>query len=71
MRYKSLKFLFLVNVRAVNLSVPEEVDADLTKEVLQKYNVQAAGSLVSSNITQKGSWALSTACLSRHNEGHP
>ena len=31
---------------AVNLSVPEEVDAELTRELLQKYDLQAAGSLV-------------------------
>ena len=30
----------------VNLSVPEEVDAELTRELLQKYDLQAAGSLV-------------------------
>lgn len=30
----------------MNLSVPEEVDAELTKELLQKYDIQAAGSLV-------------------------
>ena len=40
-------------LRAVNLSVPEEVDAELTKEVLHKYNVQAAGSLVSVMDTTK------------------
>ena len=31
---------------AVNLSVPEEVDANVTRELLQKYDLQAAGSLV-------------------------
>ena len=34
-------------VNAVNLSVPEEVDAKLTKELLDKYDLKAAGSLVS------------------------
>ncbi len=34
-------------LRAVNLSVPEEVDAKLTKELLDKYDLKAAGSLVS------------------------
>ena len=30
----------------MNLSVPEEVDAKLTKELLDKYDLKAAGSLV-------------------------
>ncbi len=34
-------------VPVVNLSVPEEVDAQLTKELLNKYDLKAAGSLVS------------------------
>ena len=33
-------------VAAVNLSVPEDVDAKLTKELLDKYDLKAAGSLV-------------------------
>ena len=41
---------------AVNLSVPEEVDAQLTKELLDKYDLKAAGSLVS----------LLTVCATTH-----
>ncbi|CAL8467552.1 g7090 [Coccomyxa elongata] len=35
----------------LNLSVPEEVDADLTKQLLEKYDLQASGSLGLSRAT--------------------
>lgn len=35
-----------IHAIAVNLSVPEEVDADLTKQLLEKYDLQSSGSLV-------------------------
>ncbi len=44
-------------LRAVNLSVPEEVDAKLTKELLDKYDLKAAGSLVS-NVMPRAHCAL-------------
>ena len=39
--------LSCVGCPAVNLSVPEEVDAESTKKVLEKYDLKASGSLVS------------------------
>ena len=57
-------------LRAVNLSVPEEVDAELTKEVLHKYNVQAAGSLVGGTDTTGHSVRCALLSPRRHHEGH-